>query len=236
MERVLLSETIMASSRRQSLKKDYMKNKTGKKKISLTTFSRIKNSDLAKNRQMLIAKKSAKLFLKKGYGSTTIREISKATGLAMGNLYDYIKKKEDILCLVFDTYHQSVEESSYSPEIAAIDDPLEQMRAYIKITLQKVHEFRDEIMLMYRESQLLPPQYLEKAKKQELKQIRQTEAIIRRGVEKGIFKVKDPFFMSSILFCLFASSALRGWTFRGKYSKKKVDKLLEDFITKNLLA
>jgi len=210
--------------------------KTGKKKKSLTAFSRIKNSDLVKNRQLLIAKKSAKLFLKKGYGSTTIREISKATGLAMGNLYDYIKRKEDILCLVFDTYHQSVEESSYGPEIAAIEDPLKQMRTYATITLKNVHEFRDEIMLMYRESKLLPPAYLEKAKKQELRQIRQTEAIIRRGVEKGVFKVKDPYFISSMLFSLFASIALRGWTFEGKYSRKKVDKLLEDFIERNLLG
>lgn len=216
-----------------------MKKNSGKaikKKKSLTAFSRIKNSDLVRNKQLLIAKKSAKLFIRKGYAHTTIREISKATGLAMGNLYDYIKKKEDILCLVFNTYHQSVEESSYGPDIAAIEDPLEQIRAHIKITIKKVHEFRDEITLMYRESPLLPPQYLEEVKKQELRQIRQTEAIIRRGVERGIFKVKDPFFVSSMLFSLFASLALRGWTFKGKYSREKVDQLLEDFIEKNLLA
>lgn len=216
-----------------------MKKNTGysaKKKMSVATFSKIKNSKLVKNKQLLIAKKAAKLFIKKGFANTTIREISKATGLAMGNLYDYIKKKEDILCLVFDTYHQSIEESSYGPEIFATDDPLEQMRTYIKITLKNVHEFRDEIMLMYRESSLLPSEYLEKAKNQELRQIKQTEEIIRRGIEKGVFKVKDPFFMSSILFSLFASPALRGWTFRGKYSRKKVDKLLKDFIEKNLLG
>jgi len=69
-----------------------------------------------------------------------------------------------------------------------------------------------------------------------LRQIKQTEEIIRRGIEKGVFKVKDPFFMSSMLFSLFASLALRGWTFRGKYSRKKVDKLLKDFIEKNLLG
>ncbi len=209
---------------------------TGKKKMSSSNFSKIKNTELVKNKQLLIAKKAAKLFIKKGFASTTIREISRATGLAMGNLYDYIKKKEDILCLVFDTYHQSMEESSYGPEVAALeDDPLEQMRAYIRITLSNVYEMRDEIMLMYRESSLLPPRYLEKAKMQELRQIKQTEAIIRRGVEKGIFNVKDPFFVSSMLFSLFASPALRGWTFKGKYSQEKVSKLLQEFMEKNLL-
>ena len=208
---------------------------TNKKTMSVATFSKIKNSDLVKNKQRMIAKKAAKLFIKKGFANTTIREISKATGLAMGNLYDYIKKKEDILCLVFDTYHQSMEESSYGPAISVIEDPLEQMRAYIRATLESVHEVSDEIMLMYRESSLLPPEYLERAKKEELRQIKQTEKIIRRGMAQGVFKVKDPFFVSSMLFCLFASPALRGWTFRGKYSRKKVNRLLEDFIEKNLL-
>ncbi len=203
--------------------------------MSLTTFSRIKNSKLVKDKQLLIAKKAAKLFIKKGYANTTIREISRATGLAMGNLYDYIEKKEDILCLVFDTYHETVEESSYGPEIATIEDPMEQMETNIRVALKNIHEFHNEIMLMYRESHLLPPQYLERAKKQELRQIRQTEAYIRNGVKKGIFQVKDTFFTSSMLFCLLASVAIRGWTFEGKYSRKKVDELIEDFIIKNLL-
>jgi len=207
----------------------------GNKSIS-STFSRIKNSDLVKSKQLLIAKKAAKLFLKKGYGSTTIRDISKATGLAMGNLYDYIKKKEDILCLVFDVYHQIVEESSYGPEIASIEDPIEQMRINIRISLKNVHEFSDEIMLMYRESHLLPSKYLERAKQQELRQIKQTEGYIRNGVKKGVFKVKDTFFAATMLFCLLASPAIRGWTFAGKYSRKKTDKLLEDYIMKNLMA
>jgi AcrR family transcriptional regulator len=201
-----------------------------------TAFSRIKNEQLVKSKQQLIAKKAAKLFIKKGYGNTTIREISKATGLAMGNLYDYIQKKEDILCLVFDVFHRTVEDTSYGPAIAAIEDPVEQMRTSIRNGQKSVHEFREEVILMYRESHLLPPRYLDRAKKQELKQIRQMASFIQHGVDKGVFKVADPFFTASMIFCLQASLALRGWTFKGRYSRKKVDQLLEDFIMKQLLS
>lgn len=197
-------------------------------------FSRIKNSERVQDKQLLIAKKAAKLFVRKGYAQTTVREISKATGLAMGNLYDYINKKEDILCLVFDTYHETVEESSYGPEIATIEDPMEQMQTNVRVALKNIRDFHDEIMLMYRESHLLPKKYLERAKKQELMQIRKTADYIRRGVKKGVFQVKDPFFASSMLFCLLASPALRGWTFAGRYSRKKTDSLLEDFILRAL--
>lgn len=205
-------------------------------KTSPVTFSRIKNSDLVKSKQLLIAKKAAKLFIKKGYGNTSIREISKATGLAMGNLYDYIKKKEDILCLVFDVFHRSVEDTAYGPVIDAIENPEDQMRIGIRNAQKNIHEFRDEVMLMYRESHLLPSKYLERAKQQELRQIKQTEAYIRRGVEKGAFKVKDPYFAASMLFCLQSSLILRGWTFKGKYSRKKIDKLVEDYIMKTLMT
>jgi AcrR family transcriptional regulator len=73
--------------------------------------SRIKNPDLVRKRRLHIARKAAKLFIKKGYTQTTMREVSKATGMAVGNLYDYISKKEDLLCLIFDVYHQYVEET-----------------------------------------------------------------------------------------------------------------------------
>jgi len=221
------------------VKKDVMKKtkkNTDSKKDYLTAFSRIKNTDLVKSKQLLIAKKAAKLFIKKGYGNTTIREIAKATGMAMGNLYDYIKKKEDILCLVFDVFHQVVEESSYGPEIAAMEDPEEQMRTSIRNAQKNILEFSDEVKLMYRESYLLPPKYLERAKQQELRQIKNMEGYIRNGIEKGVFKVKDPFFAASMTFCLQASLAIRGWTFEGKYSRKKVGKLVEEYIMNNLMA
>ena len=208
----------------------------GNKNTPLTTFSRIKNADLVKSKQQMIAKKAAKLFIKKGYGNTTIREISKATGLAMGNLYDYIKKKEDILCLVFDVFHSTVEDTSYGPNVAAIEDPVEQMLTSIRNGQKSVHDFRDEVKLMYRESHLLPPRYLERAKKQEMMQIRQMAGFIQRGIDQGIFKANEPFFVASMIFCMQGSLALRGWTFKGKYSRNKVDKMLEDFIMKNLLS
>jgi hypothetical protein len=156
--------------------------------------------------------------------------------MAMGNLYDYISKKENILCLVFDVYHQIVEESAYGPEIMTVDDPLEQLRSNLRVSLKNIHEFHDEIVLMYRESRLLPKAYLERAKQIELKQIGQMEALIRRGIEQGLFKVKDPFFAASMIFFQLIIPAMRGWTFRGKYSEIKIDKLIEDYILKNILA
>lgn len=207
------------------------------KKSNRAVFSRIKNSELVGKKQLMIAKETAKLFIEKGYQQTTMREISKATGMAMGNLYDYISKKEDILCLVFDVFHQIVEESAYGPEVMAVDDPREQIRSYFRVALKNVHEFHDEILLMYRESLLLPKKHLERSKQIELEQITKMEKIIRKGVKEGLFKVKDPYFAASMIYFQLTMPALRGWTFqKKKYSKKKIDQLMEDCFLKYIMA
>lgn len=206
------------------------------KKSTRPAYSRIKNSDLVGKKQLLIAKSAAKLFIKKGYQQTTMREISKATGMAMGNLYDYISKKEDILCLVFDVYHRIVQESSLGPGVMTIEEPLERFRSHLRISLKNIHEFHNEIVLMYRESRLLPRKHMERAKQRELDQIAAMEKIIRAGVAEGVFKVKDPYFAASMIFFQLVIPALRGWTFREKYSPKRIDKLIEDYILRNLLV
>ena len=52
--------------------------------------TQIKDSELVRKKHLQIAMGASKLFIKKGYFQTSIREISKASGLTMGNLYDYI--------------------------------------------------------------------------------------------------------------------------------------------------
>ena len=53
----------------------------------------------AEKRRLLIVKKATRLFIKKGYAQTTMRDIAGATNINLGNLYNYIASKEDILCL-----------------------------------------------------------------------------------------------------------------------------------------
>ena len=49
--------------------------------------------DIRKN---LILRAAQKLFLKKGFSSTSTREIAKGAGVSLGNLYNYFASKEEI--------------------------------------------------------------------------------------------------------------------------------------------
>jgi AcrR family transcriptional regulator len=44
---------------------------------------------------------ACRLFFKKGYHGTTIREIAIASGMSMGQLYHYISSKDDVLFLIY---------------------------------------------------------------------------------------------------------------------------------------
>ena len=207
-----------------------LKNKGSRDRVSETVSSRIKNPELVRKKHLLIAKKATKLFIKKGYHQTTMREISKATGMAIGNLYDYISKKEDVLCLVFDVYHQYVEEYLENNEMLDAEDPKRELELFIRGALQNVAAFRDEIVLMYRESKLLPKENMERAMKKELAQIQTLERILKKGIDQGVFHIKDPYFAASMIFYQLIFSTLRGWTFKGKYSDEAVNHLIQEYI------
>lgn len=57
----------------------------------------IRNPDLVERRRTQILDAALKLFLKKGYASTTIRDICAASGVNQASLYDYIANRQDIL-------------------------------------------------------------------------------------------------------------------------------------------
>lgn len=208
----------------------------GNEKISETVSSRIKNPELVRKKHLLIAKKASKLFIKKGYHQTTMREISKATGMALGNLYEYISKKEDVLCLTFDVYHQYIQERLDDEQALKPDDPKEMLRSFIRDSIKNTQTFKDEITLMYRESRLLPKKNLKAAMKKELEQIRALEKIIQKGIDQGVFRAQEPFFAASMIFYQLIFQTLRGWTLSGKYSVKKANDLLEEYIVKHFIA
>lgn len=61
----------------------------------------VKDQELIGRRHAQICDATLKLFSRKGFHRTTVREISEACGLGTGTLYSYIKTKEDILHLVY---------------------------------------------------------------------------------------------------------------------------------------
>ena len=89
-------------------------------------------ADLSRYDQKLehILRTSARIFAEKSYHSTSMRDISRATGVSLAGLYHYCKSKEELLFLIQDHCFGRVSES-LEQRIRGIDDPFEKLRIFI---------------------------------------------------------------------------------------------------------
>ena len=197
--------------------------------------TQIKDNELVERKRLQIAKGASKLFIKKGYHRTSIREISKETGLTIGNLYDYITKKEDVLYLVFDVFHSMWVNRLEEVGVFKIEDPIKQLKTAIRKMLELVNEQRDMVLLMYTESKSLPKDYLKIILEKESRHIQCFEKILRRGVERGVFKIKDPFLLANSIVYLLSFGALRGWNFKRRYKVEEINQFIIEFIKNSTL-
>ncbi len=192
--------------------------------------TQIKDSELVRKKHLQIAMGASKLFIKKGYFQTSIREISKASGLTMGNLYDYISKKEDVLYLVFDVFHSTWVTQLEEEGVLNIEDPVKQLEIVVRKMLELVNHYRDMVLLIYTESKLLPKDFLRIILERESGLVELFEKILRRGIEKKVFKIKDPFLLANIIVYLMSMEPLRGWNLRRRYNIEEINQHLVDFI------
>ena len=213
--------------------------KTSKKRLVKkgpgTIQTQIKNSDLVQKKQLQIAMGASKLLIKKGYQQTSIREISKATGLTIGNLYDYITKKEDILYLVFDVFHSIWVTRLEEEGVFKIEDPVKQLETAIEKMIELVDNHREMVLLMYTESKLLPKAFLRIILEKESGLVECFEKILKKGIEKKVFTVKDPFLLANIIVYLLSIEPLRGWNLKRRYNVEKINKHLIEFIKHSVM-
>ncbi|WP_054032797.1 TetR/AcrR family transcriptional regulator [Desulfatitalea tepidiphila] len=205
-----------------------------KKEIDGGPTSAEKSSVFQKRRTQII-KKAAKLFAKKGYAQTSMREISKATGIDLSNLYYFIESKEEILFRVFEMIHRPESSVFENKAIMALEDPAEQLRAVIREMMHFSFRYKDEVLLLYRESKQLPKKLLKEILARESGFIRQIEAILRKGLEKKAFAMEDPAFTAGMIAYELSLFPLRSWNLK-HFSKEELIQRVESHIMGAILA
>ena len=90
------------------------------------------SQDLSRYDQKLehILRTSARIFAEKSYHSTSMRDISRATGVSLAGLYHYCKSKEELLFLIQDHCFGRVLER-LEERIKGLDDPFEKLHILI---------------------------------------------------------------------------------------------------------
>ncbi|MBU0986804.1 MAG: TetR/AcrR family transcriptional regulator [Proteobacteria bacterium] len=130
--------------------------------------TQIKNPDLVERRHRQIVDAAVQLFIRQGFHKTTTRQIARAAGVSIGLLYEYITSKEDILYLVCDAIHGEVEHGVFEAMKRATsgrNSLAEVIREYFLVC----HRMNDHILLIYQETQSLPPQWRKKVLENEVR-------------------------------------------------------------------
>ncbi|OGR22768.1 MAG: hypothetical protein A2277_06675 [Desulfobacterales bacterium RIFOXYA12_FULL_46_15] len=193
-----------------------------------------RQQQIFKKRQVMIVKKASRLFIKKGYSQTSMRDIANATGINLGNLYHYISGKEDILCIAFNNYHNLVMEFVIKNDILNIQEPEAKLKAVLRQSLEITYDFRNDLLMMHRETRVLPRKFLKIILKKESEFVRLFEDIITRGVESKAFKVSDPFFAANMLVFQISFYALRSWNLK-QFTREEFLDMAEETILRAII-
>ncbi len=194
-----------------------MAKKTFRKKIS----TRIKNSRLVEERHEQIFQAASKLIQKKGYHMTTLRDLSKETGISLGNLYDYITTKEDILYLVHERAAQMVR-GAVNQEMSDAKDPVQKLRHMIERELEAMHRYQNLVMTIYQESHSLSKPSLGTMLRSEEAHIGRFKEVIEEGIEAGLFKKANPVMLANMIKMMIDCWVLKRWDLRGKVSLEEM--------------
>lgn len=199
----------------------------------VNVFSQIKNKDLVERRWKQIIDNSTRVFMEKGYHRTSIRDIAKAASFSMGNLYNYIRTKEDVLYLV----HQNMIKNVYHGLFNIKEDEYEikygELTHIIRNAIEKTFEFQDEIILLYRESGSLSKEMLRSILSLETCYIDMFKRLLDEAKKEGLYEIKDTKFLADLIVYLISFLSLRRWSLRD-YRKEEAIELLMHYITRML--
>lgn len=104
-----------------------------------------------------ILRTAARLFQQRGYDATSMNDVAAALKLSKGGLYHHFQSKDEILFEIMNHAMEMTQERVIAP-VRAIADPVERLRALIRLHIEVVLSARDrEITVMLHENHPLPP-------------------------------------------------------------------------------
>ncbi len=104
-----------------------------------------------------ILRTAARLFQQRGYDATSMNDVAAALKLSKGGLYHHFQSKDEILFEIMNHAMELTQERVIAP-VRSIADPLERLRALIRLHIEVVLSPRDrEITVMLHENHPLPP-------------------------------------------------------------------------------
>ena len=198
---------------------------------AIRTYS--KDDELVASRREEIARNVARVFVKRGYDRTSVREIVKACGMSTGTLYHYVGSKEDILYLVIN--HGISQYTDFFEEIAAGLDmmsPTEALMNAIREYYKRIEGFQDFTVFIYQETKNLQSSARQSVLDAERRLVNVFERLLIRGCETGEFNIDNVTLVAHDIVAVGEMWAVRRWFLRRcctfeEYTRHHIDSFLK---------
>lgn len=188
-----------------------------------TRVSQIRSSisngreDLVRESRQKIAVSASRLFRKKGFHKTAIRDIAVEMGVSQGHIYQYISRKEDILLLMLE---MAVDD--YNEKLFFILDhkmpPESKLSQALEIYYRIIHRHRDITSVLYNHTSSLDTKDRKLFDLVEMDVTNFFKEILDQGISQGAFRSTTSFLLAYNIVSLGHMWALKHHRFKGEMS------------------
>jgi AcrR family transcriptional regulator len=197
--------------------------------------SQVEDHRLINQRRAQFVKTAITLFCRKGYHLTTVKEIAQTADVSPGLIYQYVTDKEDILFLALQLIVHATKRV-VPASISTVDQPILRFVAAFTEYCRVMDEYRDAVVLTYRETKSLTPEHREAIKNMELESNELIADCVKDCISAGYFrKVNVELFVYQSIMIAHAW-ALKHWRFREvttieDYIRIGLDNLMHSVLT-----
>lgn len=174
---------------------------------------------LVKERRSHIVTCCTRVFAKKGYSHSSMRELAKACYMSIGNLYHYFGSKEQILySIINDATLRQVEYMEYYSQKTVKMEPVTALRELMRKFFEWHDANQNITLFIYQETRALP----QKAQQQIFESEGHIQVIfenaILRGIKSGQFYTSEPGLIANNIILIGHAWALRRWSLQKRWT------------------
>ncbi len=192
-----------------------------------------KKASAVESKHRQIVEGACRVFFKKGFHPTSMREIAEAAGMSMGQMYHYISSKDDVLFLIHKHMQTSWYQRLTDAEIEEIDDATKKLESALKESLVFIVENKNLIQFIYTESKYLAKNHLKVVLEMDNRNVVEYWRDLIRNASKQQGIDLDIDFSANLIAYIVVFLALRGWNLKSRPVRDSVE-FMVDFSFKGL--
>ncbi|MBI5014972.1 MAG: TetR/AcrR family transcriptional regulator [Deltaproteobacteria bacterium] len=187
--------------------------------------TQVENPELVSKRHEQIYNAVVDLFGRYGYQKTSMRDISKASGINLSYLYKYVSSKNDVLYIFYEGVSR-IYAHIYNELAEPTDaDAIQQLERFISDVLHLIHDNKNTLRSMWTESRHLEAEWLKAVLDKEAYMVECVEKLLLRGIRHGSFDINDSFMAANLIQYMMFLEPMKWWNLKQRYS---VDQMIEE--------